>query len=72
MHNTKTNSTKDVQMCGVTEFFDHSGISSGNGINLFISKLPANRQTTCISRIFLLINSAQNEMSTAKESHNAP
>ena len=49
-------------MRGVIEFFDHNSASSGNGINLFISKLPVNRQITCVSGIFLLINSAQTEI----------
>jgi len=59
-------------MCGVIEFFDHSSVPSGNEINLFISKLPANRQITCVTGIILLINSAQTEIVPVKESKNAP
>ena len=59
-------------MCGVIEFFDHSSVPSGNWINLFISKLHANRQITCVSGIILLINSAQTEIVPVKESKNAP
>ncbi len=59
-------------MCGITEFFDHSSSTSGNGINLFISKLPTKAKMQHVSGIFLLINSAQTEVVPAKESSNVP
>jgi hypothetical protein len=59
-------------MRGVTEFFDHSSVSAGNGINLFISKSPTKPKTQHVSGIILLISSAQNETVPAKESSNVP
>jgi hypothetical protein len=49
-------------MRGVVEFFDHSSASPGKRIDLFIRKLPANRQILCLSGIVLLISSAQTEI----------
>ena len=59
-------------MRGIIKKFGHSSELPGNGINLFISKLPVNRQITCVPGIILLINSALTEIVPAKESNNVP
>ena len=56
----------------VTEFFDHSTVSSGNGINLFISKSPTNRKFNKCSGIVLLKIQRKLRLSSAKESDNVP